>query len=92
MLDFLGDPRGRRRFRATVRTAQEAVSCIVRDGQAEGSFRHGSPDALAAFVIACLDGLFLLEVLDPGSTGGRSTLRLVPDLLRAALGRPRREP
>jgi hypothetical protein len=47
-----------------------ALARIIRAGQREGSFRFGSARALATTVLACLDGLFLQELVEPGCTRG----------------------
>jgi hypothetical protein len=70
LVDFLRAPRGRHRMRDTFRTARGALARIIRAGQREGSFRSGSPTALATTVLACLDGLFLQELVEPGCTRG----------------------
>ena len=70
LLDFLQAPRGRDRVRDTFRAARGALARIIRAGQREGSFRSGSATALATTVLACLDGLFLQELVEPGCTRG----------------------
>ncbi len=70
LVDFLRAPRGRRRVRDTFRTARGALARIIRSGQRAGSFRSGSATALATTVLACLDGLFLQELVEPGCTRG----------------------
>lgn len=68
LIDLLRAPRGARRVRETFRTARRALARIIRKGQEEGCFRRGSPTALATMVLACLDGLFLQELVERGCT------------------------
>ncbi len=68
LVDVLRTSRGRRRVRETFQTARRALSQIIRRGQRAGVFRTGSPIALATTVLACLDGLFLQELVEPGCT------------------------
>ncbi|MFI5399342.1 MAG: TetR/AcrR family transcriptional regulator [Candidatus Binatia bacterium] len=86
LVDFLRAPGGGRRVGETFRTARRAVARIIRAGQREGAFRAGSPVALATAVLACVDGLFLQELVEPGSTqGARGDLHdSVARLLRRA--------
>ncbi len=66
LIDLLRAPRGGRRVRETFRTAGGALIQIIRKRQREGCFRRGSPTALATMVLACLDGLFLQELVERG--------------------------
>ncbi len=87
LVDFLREPRGRRRVRDTFRRARAALARLIGEGQRAGDFRHGPPEALAAIVLGCLDGLFLQELVEPGSTTktrvGRMLREIVDDALRA---------
>jgi AcrR family transcriptional regulator len=87
LIDFLREPRGRRRLRDTLRVARAAVARLVRDGQREGTFRPGSPDALATVVLGCLDGLFLQDVVEPGCSRRNAARDVLPALIEAALSR-----
>lgn len=80
LLDFLREPPGRKRVRETFRTARRSLARLLRDGQRAGELDRARPDAIAALLLACLDGLFLQEIVESGST--RSVTR---PLLRAAL-------
>jgi AcrR family transcriptional regulator len=68
LIDLLREPVGRRRMRETFRVARTALAKLVRDGQREGSFARANADGLAALLLACLDGLFLQEIVEAGST------------------------
>ena len=86
LVDFLREPRGRRRMRETFARARAALARLISDGQRTGGFRRGQPEALATVVLGCLDGLLLEELIEPGITGGtvRSAAR---EMLVAALRR-----
>lgn len=86
LVDFLREPRGRRRVRETFASARAALARLIRDGQRAGAFRKGRPEALATVVLGCLDGLLLEELVEPGITRGtvRSAARA---MLVAALRR-----
>jgi AcrR family transcriptional regulator len=88
LVDVLRAARGKRQVRETFRTARRALAQIIRRGQREGRFRAGSPAALATTVLACLDGLFLQELVEPGSTpAARAQLHdSVSRLLRRGTG------
>jgi TetR/AcrR family transcriptional regulator, transcriptional repressor of aconitase len=85
LIDFLREPRGRRRLRDTLRVARGAIARLIRDGQREGAFRRGSPDALATVVLGCLDGLFLQDLVEPGCTRQNAARDVLPALIAAAL-------
>jgi AcrR family transcriptional regulator len=87
LLDFLREPRGRRRVRQTFRTARAALTRLITDGQHAGLFRPGSPQALATIVLACLDGLFLQEMIEPGSTKSATRAAALPEAVMAILRR-----
>jgi AcrR family transcriptional regulator len=86
LVDFLREPRGRRRVRDTFRTARAALARLVEEGQRTGDFRSGPSEALAAIVLGCLDGLFLQELVEPGSTAkaraGATLQEIMADALR----------
>ena len=86
LVDFLREPRGRRRVRETFARARAALARLIRDGQRTGAFRTGAPEALATVVLGCLDGLLLEELVEPGITRGtvRSAAR---EMLVTALRR-----
>lgn len=86
LVDFLREPRGRRRVRETFAHARVALARLIREGQRSGVFRRGAPDALATVLLGCLDGLLLEELVEPGVTRGtvRGTAR---EMLLAALQR-----
>jgi AcrR family transcriptional regulator len=84
LVDFLREPRGRRRVRETFAQARAAVARLIREGQRAGAFRAGAPEALATVVLGCLDGLLLEELVEPGVANAtvRSAAR---EMLLAAL-------
>jgi hypothetical protein len=86
-VDFLREPQGRRRVRDTFRTARAALARLIEEGQRAGQFRSGPPEGLAAIVFGCLDGLFLQELVEPGSTtkarAGAALREIMADALRA---------
>jgi len=86
LVDFLREPRGRRRMRETLARARAALARLIQDGQRTGSFRDGEPQALATVVLGCLDGLLLEEIVEPGVTGGR-VRTAAREMLVAALQR-----
>lgn len=89
LIDFLGEPKGKKRLARTLDAAREAIAAIVRDGQRTGEFRRGAPDAVATILLACIDGLFLQELVEPGSTESAARGRLLQDMLeRGVLARP----
>jgi AcrR family transcriptional regulator len=86
LVDFLREPRGRRRVRETFARARAALARLIREGQRTGDFRKGAAEALATVVLGCLDGLLLEELVEPGITQG--TVRSVArEMLVAALRR-----
>ena len=86
LVDFLREPRGRRRMRETLARARAALAQLIRDGQRTGAFRAGAPTALATVVLGCLDGLLLEELVEPGITRG-PVRRAAREMLVAALRR-----
>jgi AcrR family transcriptional regulator len=86
LVDMFREPRGRRRVRETFATARAALARLIAEGQRKGSFRSGSAEALGAIVLGCLDGLFLQELIEPGSTrkarDGDVLRRVLSDALR----------
>ncbi|MDG2304915.1 MAG: TetR/AcrR family transcriptional regulator [Candidatus Binatia bacterium] len=60
-------------------SARDAIAEILREGQRAGEFRKGSPDAMAGIVLGGIDGLFLQELIAPGSTAAASRRKLVHD-------------
>ncbi|MFI5395027.1 MAG: TetR/AcrR family transcriptional regulator [Candidatus Binatia bacterium] len=85
LLDFLREPRGRRRVRETFRTARAALARLIKDGQRAGQFRPEAAPALATIVLGCLDGLFLQEMVEPGATGAVANTTILREVLLAAL-------
>ncbi len=86
LVDFLREPRGRRRVQETFARARAALARLLREGQRTGAFRTGAPAALATVVLGCLDGLLLEELVEPGITHG-TVRRLAREMLLAALRR-----
>jgi TetR/AcrR family transcriptional regulator, transcriptional repressor of aconitase len=86
LVDFLREPRGRRRVRETFRAARTALARLIRDGQRDGVFRPGAPQALATVVLAGMDGLFLQELVEPGSARGVAVGDLLREQVSALLG------
>jgi AcrR family transcriptional regulator len=86
LIDFLREPRGRRRVRETFARARAALARLIRAGQRTGAFRGGAPEALATVVLGCLDGLLLEELVEPGITRG-TVRRVAREMLVAALRR-----
>jgi AcrR family transcriptional regulator len=70
LLDCLRETAGRGALRRTFRKVRGSLAQLIRDGQREGAFAAGDPEALAAAMLACMDGPLLLELFEPGS--GRS--------------------
>lgn len=89
LLDFLREPRGRRRVRQTFRAARAALARLVKDGQRAGCFRAGAPQAFSALLLGCLDGLLLQEMVEPNVTRAAASGTFLYDVLTAAL-RPER--
>jgi AcrR family transcriptional regulator len=85
LVDFLREPRGRRRVRENFRAARAALVRLVKDGQRAGLFRAGRPEALAAILLGCLDGLFLQEMVEPGCTRAAASGPLLREVVMAAL-------
>ncbi len=86
LVDFLREPRGRRRVQETFAHARTALARLLREGQRTGAFRKGAPEALATVVLGCLDGLLLEELVEPGITRG-TVRRMAREMLVAALRR-----
>ena len=87
LVDFLREPRGRRRVRETLSAAREAITQLIRDGQRARVFRSGSPEALANVVLGALEGLFLQELVEPGVTRRAPTNAALAEMMMAALRR-----
>jgi len=84
LVDFLREPRGRRRVRETFVRARVALARLIAEGQRAGTFRRGKPEALATVVLGCLDGLLLQELVEPGITRG-TVRKAAREMLVAAL-------
>ena len=68
LIDFLGEPKGKKRLARTLDAARDAIATIL---------------------LACIDGLFLQELVEPGSTESAARGRLLQDMLeRGVLARP----
>lgn len=67
LIDCLQDKRGRKAVAGTLSHIHEPLRRLIADGQRAGEFRRGDPAAMATVVIACLDGVLLLRLLDPQS-------------------------
>ncbi len=81
LIDFLGEPKGKKRLKKTLDTARDAIAEILREGQRTRDFRRGSPEAMATILLGCIDGLFLQELIAPGSTADASRGRLLHEML-----------
>lgn len=89
LIDFLGEPKGKKRLRKTLDTAREAIADILREGQRTGDFRKGPAEAMATILLGSIDGLFLQELIDPGSTASTARDDLVHEMLESGvLARP----
>ena len=89
LVDLLREPRGRRRVRDTFRTARAALTRLIHEGQEMGLFRKGPPEALAAVVLGCMDGVFLQELVEPGCMRDTAIPGVLRETIAAAL-RPER--
>lgn len=81
LIDFLGEPKGKKRLRKTMETARDAIADILREGQRTGEFRKGSSDAMATILLGTIDGLFLQELIAPGSTADVARGPLLHEML-----------
>jgi AcrR family transcriptional regulator len=90
LVDLLRQRRGRRQVQETFRRARAAVAQLIHDGQVAGQFRSGSPQALATVVLACIDGLFLQELVERHVTREVARGALLGDMILSSL-RPREE-
>jgi len=82
LIDFLGEPKGKKRLEKTLDTARNAIADILREGQRSGDFRSaGSPDAIATILLGTIDGLFLQELIAPGSTAAAARGSLLHEIL-----------
>lgn len=81
LIDFLGEPKGKKRLEKTMDTARDAIADILREGQRSGEFRRGSPDAIATILLGTIDGLFLQELIAPGSTDAAARGSLLHEIL-----------
>ena len=55
--------------------------------QRDGAFLPGDPQALAAVVIGCLDGVLLQELLEPGCTRAPAVRRALRETIERAVRR-----
>ena len=86
LIDCLHDKRGRKAVARTLRRIHEPLRRLIADGQRAGEFRRGDPAALATVVIACLDGVLLLRLLDPEIVSRPKVAAELRAVIRAGLG------
>jgi len=86
LIDCIHDKRGRKAVARTLRRIHEPLRRLIADGQRSGEFRRGDPGALATVVIACLDGVLLLRLLDPESVARPKVAAELRAVIRAGLG------
>jgi AcrR family transcriptional regulator len=91
LLECLRDEHGREVFRDTVRRIRAALTRLIRDGQAQGSFRAGDANALSALIVGCLDGVLLQEIIDPTTRGRAAVRRELKRALEGAVVQPQRQ-
>ncbi len=68
IIDFVRENRGREALRHTIVRTRAALQELIAEGQRSGLCRSGSPEALATLVLGCLEGLLLVEIIEPGGT------------------------